>query len=181
MLAQEEARENKWYIYAMEMVYQKILKIVKKGSADEIGANWRIGFITEVESISALSLENRTYVTSSDQIVEKCVNFIGLLINKASFTNKVLYSSCGVSYGIIRLRELEIIDKGRTIKATVWGTSTICRAKISDSWWNYYWSEKYSSESVLRYQNYLSAMKRKVFAVVEKGVSGLTILKLIVA
>ena len=180
LLATEKIEENKWYLYTMEMVYQKIVRIIKKGTAEELGTNWRIGFITKVNSISAWPFEENTFVTNIDQIKEKHNNFEGLMLNKASCPERIICSLSGISYGILRLKQLEILDKGKIIESIIWGLGTRHRAIVLDPWWIKYWNEKYSKESAEKYQIFLSASKNKVFAIVQNKVSGLTILKLIV-
>ena len=164
----------------MEMTYQKILRIIKTGTAEEVGENWRIGFITEVNSITNWSLEEQTQVTTKDRLAGRYENFQGLLLNKASYPDRIIMSSSGISYGIIRMRQIDILEKGKKISFTVWGLGKRYEAVVLDPWWVNYWNKRYTAESEKRYQKQMSATKRQTFAFVEKNDRELSILKLIV-
>jgi len=180
LLSINKIEDKKWHLYAMEMTYQKILRIIKTGNIEEIGENWRIGYITSVSSITDWSKEKQTYVTSKDKLVDKYDNFRGLMLNKASYPDRILSTLSGLSYGIIRLRQIDILEKGNRIGFTVWGFGQRYEAVVLDPWWEKYWHNRYTAESEKQYQKQLSAAKRKVFAVAEKNNDELFILKLIV-
>lgn len=180
LLAVKNIEGDKWHLYAMEMVYQKVLRIIKIGPCEEIRKNWRIGFVTQVQSISRWSLEENTYVTSQDKLIGEYNNIQRLLLNKAAYPDWIIPSSSGISYGIIRIRQVEILEKGNRINSTIWGLGTKCSATVIDPWWINYWSKKYSIEAAERYQKYLSALRKKVFAFIENNASRIEVLKLIV-
>lgn len=180
LLANEKISEDKWYLYTLEIVYQKIIKVVKIGNTEDIQENWRIGYLTESTNISEWPLEDNTYVTQKDNLLGKFDNYLGLMLNKASFPDRIIDLQSGSAYGVIRMRDIEILDEGRKLSFGVWGLNRTCIASISDPWWNHYWKNRYSSVTVERYQNFLSAPKRKVFAVIEKKAMIFKIIRIVI-
>ena len=180
LLAEEKIGDNRWHLYAIEIVYQKILRIIKNESAEELSLNWRIGYVTSVSTVSVTSLEDNSFTTDGDRLGEKYPEFVGLLLNKASTPERVLSSSVGTSYGIIRLRQMTILDEGTKIDSMIWGLTSSYGFIISDPWWLNYWSNNYSKENAERYRKYLSKSRRKVFALIENKASELNIKKLMV-
>lgn len=180
LLASEKIGDQHYYLYAMELTYQKVIKIIKKDNAEELSSNWRIGFITSVDKITRYALDNNLYVTSNEFLGGEYTDFTRLMLNKASYPDRILSMISGTSQAIIRLRQVRIVNKAKTIKFVPWGTNDNYTSLMLDPWWVRYWNNNYSNEKVEYYEEFLSKNKKKVFAFVESKNSELTVKKLII-
>lgn len=180
LLASEMISEQKYYLYVIELTYQKILKIAKTDENRELCTKWRIGYITEVDTISKHPLYKDLYITSKECLKKEYPDFLKIMLNKASYARKIMMAMAGVSHGIIRIRQVRITDKGKKIDFLVWGTNERRAAYVRDPWWVEYWEHMYSAQRKDYYENYLSKNKAKALCIVESKDSVLTIIKILV-
>lgn len=180
LLASEMVSKQKYYLYVLELTYQKILKIAKTEENGELSTKWRIGYITEVDTISKHPLYRDLFITSNECLKKEYPEFLKIMLNKASYARRIMMTMAGVSYGIIRIRQVGIIDKGKKIDFLFWGTNERRVAYVKDPWWVEYWEHMYSAQRKDYYENYLSKNKAKVFCIAESKDAVLTIIKILV-
>lgn len=179
LLASEKIGEHKYYLYAIELAYQKILKIAKTEENNELSANWRIGYVTEVDSISRQRTDKDLFITSGDRLKEEYPDFLKIILNKASYA-RIIKMKSGTSYGIVRIRQVRIAGNGEKIDFLVWGTNERYTANVKDPWWIEYWGQRYSVQRKDYYENTLSKNKAKAFCLIEAKDTTLTVVKILV-
>ena len=180
LLAVEKVDDDKYYLYVMEMVYQKIFRVFKSDSPDKLSDNWRVGYITEVEKITKWSIDEESFITSKDTLKGCCDEFHRILFDKASCSERILSLLSGKTYGVIGLKQLEIDYEEQKIEFEVWGTKYKRSAKICDPYWLRFWKSSKTLDVKLRWERKLSSSKTKLFGVVENYNSNITIKKLFV-
>lgn len=180
LLASEKIGDQKYYLYAMELVYQKVIRIIKEDDVERLSSNWKIGSITSVEKMSRYTLDKSLYVTSNESLEGEYTEFTKLMLNKASYPDRILSMVSGTSQAILRLRQVKIVNQAKTLEFVPWGTDKKKTAQVMDPWWVRYWENNYSKEKIDYYEKLLSKNKKKTFAFVEAKDSDLTIKKLIV-
>lgn len=173
LLASEYIETNKYYLYAMEMQYHNIIRIVKFDKDDRLYQNWSVGCITEVESMTRWGLEKNVYITRNDRISVLEVNELTrILLNKSCYPQKIMLNSKDDSFGIIRLSNVSLIefeDSKSYIEAKVWGSKEKIKLRMNDSKWKNFWQGKENNlELVNKYKALLSSYKNDVFVLVSR-------------
>jgi len=75
LLTVQRIDDDRVYLYAMELGYHNILRIVKSIDRQEECLSWAIGKVTIVDNIKEWPLEKNTYITSGDNYAY-CDRFI---------------------------------------------------------------------------------------------------------
>ncbi len=160
LLTVQRIDDEKVYLYAMELEYQNILRIVKSIEKHEKCLSWSIGKVTMVDSVKGWSLEKNTYVTSGDRLTDTDEYKVRRLIaNKVSYPTRIISGKCMDEYKLLRISKIYdikiSIDK-IVINATLMGSDSKIDIVVLDHKWITYWKD--NVEDITKVEKYKKVM-----------------------
>lgn len=174
LLTVQRIDDDKVYLYAMELNYHNILRIVKSIDRQEESLAWAIGKVTKVDSIKEWSLEKNTFITSGDCLIDTNEYEIKkLIINKVSYPTRVINGKCMDEYKLLRIakvHEIRVSDNKIAISASVIGSESIIDMEVMDSKWITYWKNvAVDVADIERYKKVMSFYRNYFIAVVKNN------------
>ncbi|MBQ3543913.1 MAG: hypothetical protein IJA34_02820 [Lachnospiraceae bacterium] len=173
LLTVQRIDDEKVYLYAMELEYHNILRIVKSIEKHEECLSWSIGKVTMVDSVKEWSLEKNTYVTSGDRLTHTDEYKVKRLIaNKVSYPARIISGKCMDEYRLLRISKIydikNSIDK-IVINAALMGSNSKIDMVVLDHKWITYWKDNVDDITKVEKYKKLMSFYRNHFIAIAKN------------
>jgi hypothetical protein len=173
LLTVQRIDDDRVYLYAMELGYHNILRIVKSIDRQEECLSWAIGKVTIVDTIKEWSLEKNTHITSGDRLTDTDEYGIKRLIaNKVSYPARIISGNCTDEYKLLRISKVHYIKISNDkieINATLTGNDSKIDMVVLDHKWIAYWKDKIGDVTKVEKYKKLMSFYRNYFIAVAKN------------